>query len=340
MSTPTGSRRLWTAGVGLIGLAAVVAFAVRPTSAIQQAPRVPADGYIGGTVTSAAGPEAGVWVIAETDELLTGFVKIVVTDDQGRFMLPELPEADYDVWVRGYGLVDSQKVQLSPDSEGVSLTAVIAPDEQAAAQYYPGDSWWSMIDFPGEGEFPGTGPEGNGLNPGLESQAEYIHAIKSNCNFCHQLGNALTRDLSHVYENAPVEITNDREAWDYRLQGGVRGGNMSGVANTMGREGVLGAAAAFGCRAQCGPDAVGLGHGPLFHARPDLDQQAGSDRQRLRPGLRRFGGARHARRPRPDRELDFQPRAADARSERQRPVPRAQPSLALVRGPAPVGRRL
>ena len=240
MSTPTGSRRLRAlAGVGLVGLIAAIIFAVSPTSALQQAPRVPADGYIGGTVTSAAGPEAGVWVIAETDDLLTKFIKIVVTDDQGRFMLPELPDAAYDVWVRGYGLVDSQKVQLEPNTEGVSLTAVIAPNEQAAAQYYPGDYWWSMIDFPQEHEFPGTGDEGNGISPQVDSQANYIQRIKSNCNFCHQLGNALTRDLSHVYENAAEEITNDREAWDYRLRGGVRGGGMSGVANQMGREGVL-----------------------------------------------------------------------------------------------------
>ena len=63
-----------------------------------------ATGVIAGTVESTAGPEAGVWVIAETDELETKFVKIVVTDDAGRFLLPELPSATYDVWVRGYGL--------------------------------------------------------------------------------------------------------------------------------------------------------------------------------------------------------------------------------------------
>ena len=58
-------------------------------------------------VQGANGPEAGVWVIAETKDLPTNFIKIVVTDDQGRFMLPELPSASYSVWVRGYGLADS-----------------------------------------------------------------------------------------------------------------------------------------------------------------------------------------------------------------------------------------
>ena len=38
---------------------------------------------IGGIVTGPSGPEAGVWVIAETRDLPTPFAKIVVTDDQG-----------------------------------------------------------------------------------------------------------------------------------------------------------------------------------------------------------------------------------------------------------------
>ena len=65
---------------------------------------------LGGVVTSANGPEAGVWVIAETADLPTKFAKIVVTDDRGRYLMPDLPKATYSVWVRGYGLVDSPKV--------------------------------------------------------------------------------------------------------------------------------------------------------------------------------------------------------------------------------------
>jgi hypothetical protein len=69
---------------------------------------------IGGVVTGSTGPEAGVWVIAETTDLPTRFVRIVVTDDRGRYLLPDLPKANYQVWVRGYGLVDSTKVAASP----------------------------------------------------------------------------------------------------------------------------------------------------------------------------------------------------------------------------------
>src|SRR2546425_5858591 len=94
------------------------------------------DDDIGGLVTSAKGPEAGVWVIAETRDLPTGFSKIVVTDDRGRYVVPDLPPANYQVWVRGYGLVDSQKIQSAP-GKIVNVTAVVATNPRAAAEYYP-----------------------------------------------------------------------------------------------------------------------------------------------------------------------------------------------------------
>jgi hypothetical protein len=86
---------------------------------------------IGGVVSSPNGPEAGVWVIAETRDLDTRYIKAVVTDDQGRYVLPDLPAATYDVWVRGYGLVDSPKMRSGP-GRTLNLTAVPAPNEAAA----------------------------------------------------------------------------------------------------------------------------------------------------------------------------------------------------------------
>src|SRR4029078_10878608 len=82
---------------------------------------------IGGVVTRSKGPEAGVWVIAETTDLPTKFARIVVTDDQGRYLIPDLPVANYSVWVRGYGLVDSPKMPGAP-GKVLNLTAVVAPD--------------------------------------------------------------------------------------------------------------------------------------------------------------------------------------------------------------------
>src|SRR5215471_13182556 len=72
---------------------------------------------IGGVVVGAKGPEAGVWVIAETKDLPTKYVKIVVTDEEGRYLIPDLPKATYDVWVRGYGLVDSAKIKAQPGKQ-------------------------------------------------------------------------------------------------------------------------------------------------------------------------------------------------------------------------------
>src|SRR6195952_4125778 len=92
---------------------AVAAFlAVAPAPSMAQV-AIDADD-IGGVVTGASGPEAGVWVIAETRTTPTRLIKSVVTDDQGRYVVPDLPRGDYDVWVRGYGLVDSPKIKATP----------------------------------------------------------------------------------------------------------------------------------------------------------------------------------------------------------------------------------
>src|SRR3954470_6773300 len=112
---------------------------------------------IGGVVAGANGPEAGVWVIAETSELATKFVKIVVTDDRGRYLLPDLPKATYTVWVRGYGLVDSPKVRVTPGATA-NLRAVVAPTPRAAAEYYPAGFWFSLIRVPEKSDFPGNAP--------------------------------------------------------------------------------------------------------------------------------------------------------------------------------------
>ncbi len=112
---------------------------------------------IGGVVTSAKGPEAGVWVIAETTETPTKFARIVVTDDQGRYVVPDLPPATYQVFVRGYGLVDSPR-QTAKRGQQLNLTATVAPDAKSAALVYPAGWWFSMLHAArrrqGAGELP------------------------------------------------------------------------------------------------------------------------------------------------------------------------------------------
>src|ERR1700730_4696011 len=110
---------------------------------------------MGGVVSSANGPESGVWVIAETSDLPTKFRKIVVTDDKGRFLVPDLPRANYKLWVRGYGLTDSAPVEASPGKK-LALIAVPAPDARSAAQIYPANYWFSLIHVPPARDFPMT----------------------------------------------------------------------------------------------------------------------------------------------------------------------------------------
>src|SRR5262249_53765837 len=166
---------------------AACATEVSDKGAPQRGASVQIDGDdIGGVVTGPNGPEAGVWVIAETTELPTKFSKIVVTDDRGRYLLPDLPKANYSVWVRGYGLVDSPKVTAAPGT-ALDLKAVAAPNEVAAAQYYPAIYWYSMLKIPEKGEFP-VGK--------AASQGEWLNVVKTNgCITCHQLGNKATRTI-------------------------------------------------------------------------------------------------------------------------------------------------
>jgi len=162
---------------------------------------------IGGVVTSANGPEAGAWVIAETNDLATKYAKIVVTDDQGRYVIPDLPKAIYNVWVRGYGLVDSAKVRATP-GKILNLQAVVAPNEAAAAEYYPAIYWYSMLKIPEKSEFP--------LGK-ASSQGHWLAGIKTHgCISCHQLGNKATR----VIPKELGEFKSSMDAWRRRVLSG------------------------------------------------------------------------------------------------------------------------
>ena len=153
-------RTTLSSSLSLLALSVALAFTAPTRSVAQQAPAAAVsigDGDIGGVVTGQSGPEAGVWVIAETTDLPTKFAKVVVTDDQGRYVIPDLPKANYSVWVRGYGLVDSDKVQAQP-GKNLNLTAKTAPNPKAAAEYYPGMYWYSMLKIPAASEFQAAGP--------------------------------------------------------------------------------------------------------------------------------------------------------------------------------------
>jgi hypothetical protein len=161
---------------------------------------------LGGVVSSAGGPEAGVWVIAETNDLPTRYAKIVVTDDRGRFLMPDLPKANYQVWVRGYGLVDSTKVRATPGAT-LNLTAVPAPTPKAAAEYYPAIYWYSLMKIPAESEFP-VGK--------VKVQGEWLSVVKTNgCNGCHAMGTPGTRTMPKDFAHM-----SSADAWARRIQSG------------------------------------------------------------------------------------------------------------------------
>jgi hypothetical protein len=210
-----------------IGMALVWTISPARLSA-QQAAVAVGDTDLGGQVTSANGPEAGVWVVAETTDLPTKLAKIVVTDDRGRYLIPGLPKANYSVWVRGYGLIDSPKVPATP-GQTMNLTALVAPSAAAAAESYPAIYWYAMLKVPEKGEFPGTGTKGNGMPEALKSQAQWLDIVKTNgCYTCHQLGNKATRTIAKDFGHFKTST----EAWERRIQSGQA---MTQMVNAIGR---------------------------------------------------------------------------------------------------------
>ena len=224
--------------IGVISAAAIAVAALSipaaaPSRAQQADPDLRVgDSDVGGVVTGPNGPEAGVWVIAETTELPTKFAKIVVTDDRGRYVIPDLPKATYSLWVRGYGLVDGPKQQSAP-GKLVNLTAVPAPSAAAAAEYYPGMYWYSLLAIPDKGQFPG-----NGIAEVMKTQHDWIDTLKNSCQSCHALGSQGVRRLSKDLGT----FDNSTDAWTRRVQSGQA---MSNMALTLSRFGAQKALALF-----------------------------------------------------------------------------------------------
>src|SRR6266496_2249885 len=228
-----GTTRIAYSGIAAIVIAVSLTAYQAPLSAQQSggsALRVGAND-LGGTVASRNGPEAGVWVIAETNDLPTKFAKLVVTDDRGRYLIPGLPKGKYSVWVRGYGLVDSRKLSGAP-GKTLNLTAVPAPSAAAAAEYYPGMYWYSMINIPGKQEFPGTGEKGNGISSNIKSQEQWVDTVKNACQSCHSLGSKGMRTV-------PKEFGPGVAGWARRTQSGQALTQMALGLGYMGADAAL-----------------------------------------------------------------------------------------------------
>jgi len=181
-------------------------------------PQIDADD-IGGVVLGPAGPEAGVWVIAETDGQPTRYAKIVITDDQGRFVIPDLPAGAYRVWARGYGIADTARTEAQP-GRTVRLNARNATPAEAAA-VYPAAYWYAMLDVPPQSAF--SGPDrAEGIGETVTSQEQWLSRIKSNgCVGCHQMGNLATRTTPPAFKGMTSE-----DAFARRVQSGQAGPQM------------------------------------------------------------------------------------------------------------------
>jgi streptogramin lyase len=184
---------------------------------------------IGGVVLNGQKAEAGVWVVAETTGLPTHFSRIVVTDDSGRFLIPDLPAtASYDVWVRGYGLRDSQPVKTATGKQ-VTLQVDSARSPQEAAKIYPANYWLSLWEPPSADRLPLADAEGHIATanhadvdeetavgarayPGRE---HWVGHVKLGCMLCHQLGQDISRLFTRpehwdaVWERAQMVRTAD-----------------------------------------------------------------------------------------------------------------------------------
>jgi hypothetical protein len=215
------------AAVALAGVLAGAPMHLSAQIAVLQLPKVEIDNDdIGGVVLGLTGPEAGVWVIAETTDLPTKFARMVVTDDAGRYVIPDLPTANYQVWVRGYGLVDSPKVRAKP-GQTLNLTAVRAPSEAAAAHYYPAIYWYTLMKMPPASDFGGSTNIPKNITPEIWRQ----RMNNVDCVGCHQLGQESTRTIPAQFG----EFKSHEEAWMRRIASGQTGAFMTNrIAGQMG----------------------------------------------------------------------------------------------------------
>ncbi len=207
----------------LLGAALVALVAAAPLSThsalAETAPIVAIDADdIGGVVRGPNGPEAGVWVIAETTDLPTKFARMVVTDDKGRYVIPDLPVANYEVWVRGYGLVDSAKMRAKP-GQILNMAATPAPNAASAAHYYPAIHWFTMMKIPPAKDFGGS----TDIPKNITRDRWLKQMNNVDCIGCHQIGQESTRTIPAQFGH----FDSGADAWVRRLQSGQSGAAMT-----------------------------------------------------------------------------------------------------------------
>ncbi len=283
----------------------------------------------------------------ETTDLGTRFAKMAVTDERGRYVMPDLPKAHYRVWVRGYGLVEfaegrgRARQDPQPDRRGGAEPcrrgAILSGDLLGLDDPIPGPE-----PLPRHRRQRQRHPE-DFKTPGAVAQFrqdQWLRQLPPD----RQLRDAdLSPELGH--------FDSSLDAWSRRLSVGPAGHDMVNFITqlmTPGRRASGGArrldrphqgrrvaephpAAAGRHRAQSRRHGARLARPQALPARPDADRQAQPDRQRLRPDLRRRRAQQQpaGARPGPQHQDDDEAagaapirpvRRSPTRSSRRRPI--------------------
>ena len=274
----------------------------------------------------------------------TPFVKIVVTGDDGRYVLPQLPTATYNVWVRGYGLADSDRVEGRPGDTALDLTAKLASHARRSGEGVSRQLLVVAAAAAGAERIPGHGRERQRHPAGLKVQGQWINNIKSQCNFCHQLGKrSRARSVTWTTSASRRPRTRGSTArssacaaarWPARfavfgVQAGAQGVRRLDDAHRQRRVAAAAAAPAAGVERNVVVTLWDWGNRAIVHARRDFDRQERSDRERLRPGVRRL------RRPRPAHGRSIPSRTARTKSRFRRARTRARSARGFRRRRCP-----
>ena len=120
--------------------------------------------------------------------------------------------------MRGYGLVDSPKVNARPGTT-LNHNAIVAPNEAAAAQYYPAAYWYAMMKIPPAKDFGGSTDIPKNI-----TQDNWLRQMNNvDCIGCHQLGQLSTRTIPP----ALGQFASGADAWIRRVASGQTGELMT-----------------------------------------------------------------------------------------------------------------
>ena len=177
---------------------------------------------------STDGPEAGVWVIAETDELEDG-----VPQDRrhrrrtGSTCCRSCRTRPSRSGSAATGWSTPEPVAARPDQE-LDLTAVVAASPQEAAQVYPLHLLAVAHQPARRARVPGHRSRGQRHQP-ADGQPGRVDQQPEGLQRCHQVGNKRTREIPDL-----DDFDSARSAWADRVQRGQRGSLMNSFVTRFG----------------------------------------------------------------------------------------------------------